>query len=372
MLFDQLFSRKPKTIPTADEALPGRDHVPFHVPEVHEVLGTSMHPPFPEGMETAVFGLGCFWGAERLFWEIPGVYTTAVGYSGGVTPNPTYEEVCSGKTGQTEVVLVVFDPSKVTYAELVKVFFEAHDPTQGMQQGNDVGTQYRSALYVTSPAQRDAAQGIRDSYSAALEAKGRGEVTTEIADAGPFYYAEDYHQQYLHKVPDGYCGLAGTGVACAIPHKNLTEQMDVAPVSGGDHAVDADPGLKAIPETEEGWLAVLGPQAYHVLRESGTERPFTGEYNAVWDDGLYRCAACGNPLFQSDEKFDHGCGWPSFSNAIPGSVTEIRDVSHGMVRTEVRCARCDSHLGHVFPDGPRNAGGLRYCMNSVSIDLDRA
>ena len=212
----QLFKRDVKMI-SQEEALPGRDHPAFDVPERHEVLGTPLKPPFPEGIETAVFALGCFWGAERLFWQMPGVYTTAVGYAGGFTPNPTYEEVCTGRTGHAEAVLVAFDPKKVSYESLLKTFFEEHDPTQGMRQGNDVGTQYRSAIYYTNDEQRRAAEMVRDEYNGALEAAGKDATTTEIAPAGPFYYAEDYHQQYLHKVPNGYCGLKGTGVTCRIP-----------------------------------------------------------------------------------------------------------------------------------------------------------
>lgn len=370
MLFDSLFNRKSARLPDVEGALKGREFVPFSVPETHEVLGTRMHAPFPDGIETAVFGLGCFWGAEQLFWEVPGVYTTAVGYSGGVTPNPTYEEVCSGKTGQTEVVLVAFDPAKVSYGDLLKLFFEAHDPTQGMRQGGDVGTQYRSAIYVTSAEQRQTAQAVFSSYGAALKAKRKGEITTDVMDLGPFYYAEDYHQQYLHKVPNGYCGLAGTGVSCAIPYAEARSKADLAPVSGSDHETLTNPGLRPLPSSEAEWKQILGRDQYRILREAGTERPFTGEYNAVWDDGLYRCGACGNPLFESSEKFDHGCGWPSFSNALPGSTEEITDRSHGMMRTEVQCARCHSHLGHVFPDGPQDAGGNRYCMNSLSLSFD--
>jgi peptide-methionine (S)-S-oxide reductase len=211
-----LFGRHKTKMIAADEALPGRNQPGFAVPERHAVLGTPIKPPFPEGLETAVFGLGCFWGAERLFWETEGVYTTAVGYAGGYTPNPTYEEVCSAKTGHTEAVLVVFDPAKVTYEALLKVFFENHDPTQGMRQGADVGTQYRSAIYYTSDDQRRTAEATRDAYAQSLKRAGYGDITTEIAPAGPFYYAEDYHQQYLHKVPYGYCGLDGTGVSCPI------------------------------------------------------------------------------------------------------------------------------------------------------------
>jgi peptide-methionine (S)-S-oxide reductase len=209
------FTRQPKMI-APSEALPGRERPPFEVPDRHEVLGTPLKPPFPAGLQTAIFGLGCFWGAERKFWQTPGVYLTAVGYAGGFTPNPTYKEVCSGRTGHTEAVLVVFDPAKISYADLLRVFWESHDPTQGMRQGNDVGTQYRSAIYYTDDQQREQAEASRDTYTKALAQARYGEITTEIAPAGPFYYAEDYHQQYLHKEPDGYCGLGGTGVSCPV------------------------------------------------------------------------------------------------------------------------------------------------------------
>jgi peptide-methionine (S)-S-oxide reductase len=209
-----MFGKKKMTLEA--DALPGRDAPAFQIPENHAVLDTRLLPPFPEGLETAVFALGCFWGAERLFWRLDGVYSTAVGYSGGFTPNPTYEEVCSGRTGHAEAVLVVFDPSKISYAELLRVFFEEHDPTQGMRQGNDVGTQYRSAIYYTTDEQKGVAQEALTAYDAALKERGFPPITTELAAAGPFYYAEAYHQQYLHKIPDGYCGLKGTGVSCAI------------------------------------------------------------------------------------------------------------------------------------------------------------
>ena len=206
-------------MPTREEALPGRrERMP--VPAAHHVHGRPIAPPFPEGHERALFGMGCFWGAERRFWQAPGVYTTAVGYAGGHTPNPTYEEVCTGLTGHAEVVLVVFDPRAVAYEALLRRFWESHDPTQGMRQGNDVGTQYRSAIYVFSPEQRRLAEASRDAYQRALARAGHGRITTEIADAPPFYYAEDYHQQYLAKNPFGYCGLGGTGVACPV---GLTE-----------------------------------------------------------------------------------------------------------------------------------------------------
>jgi len=210
-----LFSRHKKDLIDAADALPGRDR-PMPVPERHDVLGTPIAPPFPEGLETAVFGLGCFWGAERIFWQAPGVYTTAVGYAGGHTPNPTYEEVCSARTGHSEVVLVVFDPRQTSYDALLRLFWEGHDPTQGMRQGNDVGTQYRSAIYTTSDAQRAAADASRATFQDALDARRYGEITTEIAPLDRFYYAEDYHQQYLAKNPWGYCGLGGTGVSCPV------------------------------------------------------------------------------------------------------------------------------------------------------------
>ena len=201
-------------MPSAASALPGRD-TPLSIAERHAVLGTPLTPPFAEPLQQAVFGLGCFWGAERLFWQLPGVFTTAVGYAGGHTPNPTYREVCSGQTGHTEAVLVVFDPEKITYERLLEVFFEGHDPTQGMRQGNDRGTQYRSAIYTENPAQAEAASRLKARYQAQLEAAGHSAITTEIAADQMFYYAEDYHQQYLEKNPGGYCGLGGTGVRLA-------------------------------------------------------------------------------------------------------------------------------------------------------------
>jgi peptide-methionine (S)-S-oxide reductase len=208
-----MFGRKKTTLPERTEALPGRD-AGMPVPEAHFVSGNPLYGPWPDGYETAVFGLGCFWGAERRFWETDGVYSTAVGYAGGYTPNPTYEEVCSGQTGHTEAVLVVYDPGVVSYEALLGVFWEAHDPTQGMRQGNDVGTQYRSAVYTTDEEQATAARSSREAYAGALARAGYGPITTEIAPLDQFYYAEDYHQQYLAKNPGGYCGIGGTGVSC--------------------------------------------------------------------------------------------------------------------------------------------------------------
>ncbi|MFG1696968.1 peptide-methionine (S)-S-oxide reductase MsrA [Nonomuraea sp. NPDC049309] len=209
-----LFGNKTSMV-RPEDALPGRaEQMP--VPARHAVLDAPLAPPYPEGLEVADFGLGCFWGAERIFWQTPGVYTTAVGYQGGYTPNPTYEEVCTGRTGHAEVVRVVYDPAQITYKQLLKVFWEAHDPTQGMRQGNDIGTQYRSAIYFHTPEQQAAAEESRESYQRVLKDAGYGDITTEIAPAGPFYYAEEYHQQYLFKVPNGYCGIGGTGVACPV------------------------------------------------------------------------------------------------------------------------------------------------------------
>lgn len=210
-----LFSRKPDTLPTAETALPGRA-APLPTAKTHFVFGRDLKAPIPEGMQVAYFALGCFWGAERVFWQLDGVWNTSVGYAGGLTPNPTYEETCSGRTGHTEIVQVVYDPSVISYEQLLKVFWEKHDPTQGMRQGNDLGTQYRSAIYTTTPLQAEAANASRRAYQAALDRAGRGQITTEIAPLETYYFAEDYHQQYLAKNPNGYCGIGGTGVSCPI------------------------------------------------------------------------------------------------------------------------------------------------------------
>lgn len=210
MLFE-----KAKDLPTPATALPGRDQ-PVRTDEVHFVSGRPLKGPHPEGFQTAIFGMGCFWGVERVFWQLPGVWVTSVGYAGGITPNPSYEEVCSGRTGHTEAVEVVFNPAEISYADLLKTFWENHDPTQGMRQGADIGTQYRSAIYYLNDEQKAEAEASRDAYQAALDAAGRGAITTEILPAGPYYYAEDYHQGYLAKNPGGYCGIGGTGVTCPI------------------------------------------------------------------------------------------------------------------------------------------------------------
>lgn len=229
MVLNNLFKR-PTEMPTAENALPGRDAYAFEVPKYHAVSGNRIQPPFPEGMEAATFALGCFWGAERLFWKMDGVWSTFAGYAGGITPYPTYQEVCTGMTGHAEVVEVIYDPRKVTYAQLVKAFFENHDPTQGMRQGGDVGTQYRSGLYYHNEQQKAIAEEMAASFNRLLKKAGYPEMTTEIIPASDFYYAEEYHQQYLHKVPDGYCGLRGTGITCAVSRQdtvNLTEELEL-------------------------------------------------------------------------------------------------------------------------------------------------
>jgi peptide-methionine (S)-S-oxide reductase len=210
-----LFSSAKSRLPTAEEALRGRSEA-MGVPAKHFVNASQLRPPFPEGSELATFGVGCFWGAERIFWQTPGVLSTSVGYAGGYTPNPTYQEVCSGRTGHAEVVQVVFDPKTVTYEELLKIFWESHDPTQGLRQGNDAGTQYRSAIYTHSPEQAQAAAASKEAYQRVLQKAGYGPITTEIREAPPYFYAEAYHQQYLAKNPDGYCGIGGTGVSCPV------------------------------------------------------------------------------------------------------------------------------------------------------------
>ncbi len=220
-MFSKLLSRK-LAVPTAEEALPGRSQE-MAVPAKHFVNGHPLKGPFPVGLEQAIFGLGCFWGAERKFWQAPGVYTTAVGYAGGSTPNPSYQETCSGLTGHTEAVLVVYDPKVISYEQLLKIFWESHDPTSGMRQGNDVGTQYRSAIYTVTPEQNRLAEASKAAFQKKLTASGYGAITTEIAEAGPFYYAEEYHQQYLAKNPGGYCGLGGTGVSCPIGLETAAE-----------------------------------------------------------------------------------------------------------------------------------------------------
>lgn len=294
----------------------------------------------------AIFAAGCFWGVQAAFDAVPGVISTQVGYIGGTTPNPDYRQVCGGTTGHAEAVEVTYDTNKVSYQKLLDVFFNAHNPTTLNRQGPDIGEQYRSAVFYLTPEQKEEAEN----EISTLNQSGRfkNPVVTAVVPAAKFYPAEDYHQKYLAKR-----GLA----SC---HAGIEEEEEEV---SGVGPIDPVPPL-SVDESE--WRRRLSPEQYKVLRQKGTERPFTGEYLNNKADGTYTCAACGNPIFTSDTKFDSGSGWPSFDRAIPGSVKLNADNSHGMNRVEVTCARCGSHLGHVFPDGPATTG-QRFCINSVSL-----
>ncbi len=287
----------------------------------------------------AIFAAGCFWGVQAAFDAVPGVWSTRVGYTGGSAVNPSYEQVCRGNTGHAEAVEIAYDPEQVSYDELLDVFFSIHNPTTRDRQGPDIGHQYRSAVFYLNAGQKEAA------VAKILELNRSGKfptpIVTEIVPAKTFYPAEDYHQDYLKKQ-----GLKTCGSNDMRMEEEEEEETD----------------------NEQEWKRKLTPLQYDVLRRKGTERPFTGRYYRFDEDGTYSCAACGNPIFMSQDKFDSGCGWPSFDKAIPGHVKFTPDFSHGMERIEVTCARCGSHLGHVFEDGPTETGD-RFCINSAAMDF---
>lgn len=287
----------------------------------------------------AIFAAGCFWGVQAAFDAVPGVWSTRVGYTGGSAVNPSYEQVCRGNTGHAEAVEIAYDPEQVSYDELLDVFFSIHNPTTRDRQGPDIGHQYRSAVFYLNAGQKEAA--VAKILELNRSGKFPAPIVTEIVPAKTFYPAEDYHQDYLKKQ-----GLKTCGSNDMRMEEEEEEETD----------------------NEQEWKRKLTPLQYDVLRRKGTERPFTGRYYRFDEDGTYSCAACGNPIFMSQDKFDSGCGWPSFDKAIPGHVKFTPDFSHGMERIEVTCARCGSHLGHVFEDGPTETGD-RFCINSAAMDF---
>lgn len=287
----------------------------------------------------AIFAVGCFWGVQAAFDAVPGVWSTRVGYTGGSAVNPSYEQVCRGNTGHAEAVEIAYDPEQVSYDELLDVFFSIHNPTTRDRQGPDIGHQYRSAVFYLNAGQKEAA--VAKILELNRSGKFPAPIVTEIVPAKTFYPAEDYHQDYLKKQ-----GLKTCGSNDMRMEEEEEEETD----------------------NEQEWKRKLTPLQYDVLRRKGTERPFTGRYYRFDEDGTYSCAACGNPIFMSQDKFDSGCGWPSFDKAIPGHVKFTPDFSHGMERIEVTCARCGSHLGHVFEDGPTETGD-RFCINSAAMNF---
>lgn len=289
----------------------------------------------------AIFAAGCFWGVQAAFDAVPGVWSTRVGYTGGSAVNPSYEQVCRGNTGHAEAVEIAYDPEQVSYDELLDVFFSIHNPTTRDRQGPDIGHQYRSAVFYLNAGQKEAA--VAKILELNRSGKFPAPIVTEIVPAKTFYPAEDYHQDYLKKQGLKTCG-------------------------SNDMRMEEEEEEEEETDNEQEWKRKLTPLQYDVLRRKGTERPFTGRYYRFDEDGTYSCAACGNPIFMSQDKFDSGCGWPSFDKAIPGHVNFTPDFSHGMERIEVTCARCGSHLGHVFEDGPTETGD-RFCINSAAMDF---
>lgn len=335
--------------------------------------GTDMTNASKTNLETAVFAAGCFWGVQVSFDKVPGVVSTDVGYSNGKTKNPTYKDICGHDTGHAEVVRVKFDPTKVSFEQLVDVFFDAHNPTQVNRQGPDVGDQYRSAIFYTSDAQKVSAEKRKKAWQARF---GRP-IATEVSAAAEFYTAEDYHQKYLAKRGVSECHLPSYAKGDLVePRPGIEPPALPAPAAAATPSKDAVPAAgsaaaksEKVVKSEEEWKKILTPEQFRILREKGTERAFTGKYWETKADGTYVCAGCGTELFTSADKFDSGCGWPSFDKAVmDGRIEEHVDTSHGMVRTEVVCAKCGGHLGHLFDDGPTKTG-MRYCINSVSIDL---
>ncbi|MCX7049715.1 MAG: peptide-methionine (S)-S-oxide reductase MsrA [Candidatus Sumerlaeota bacterium] len=296
-------------------------------------------------METATFGAGCFWGVEEIFRQLKGVQSTAVGFMGGHTKHPSYKDVCRGDTGHAEVMQIEFDPKVISYEDLLQIFWDSHDPTTKNRQGPDVGEQYRSVIFTHSDAQKGAAVASRDRLQQMPEFKNR-KIVTEIAPAGDFWRAEDYHQRYFEK--------SGNAAACHVLPKSALDKL--APKSKAQ-------------KTDAEWKKILTPEQYDIMREKGTEQPFTGAYWKTKTPGVYVCAACGKTLFDSKSKFDSGCGWPSFTKPVGAEdVKYTPDHSHGMNRIEVTCPECGAHLGHVFDDGPQPTG-KRFCINSVSLKL---
>lgn len=327
------------------------------------ILGHILKQRYEEktmSISHAIFAAGCFWGIQAVFDNVPGVVSTTVGYTGGTVENPSYQEVCTGSTGHAEAVEVTFDNAKITYDDLLDIYFKSHNPTTLNRQGPDIGTQYRSAVFYLNEEQKQTAhKKIQELTQQKIFPQP---IVTQVLPATDFYPAEDYHQKYLAKRGQVSCPSQ------LMSEKPLGEKTSKPLKTDTASQSDSTASLSNSIPSEEELKQKLNPLQYDVLRRKGTERPFSGKYVNFKEDGTFTCAACGNPIFRSQDKFDSGSGWPSFDQAIPGSIKKTADNSHGMNRTEVTCGRCGSHLGHVFPDGPTSTGN-RYCINSVSIDF---